>query len=312
MSLALWLLSPGKLGAETGTWKFVVFGDSISFDGSDVNTNILGELAAAVVNEHPDLLLFLGDFSASGSASGYLLWTNVMAPVYGAGITVYPVVGNHDGLDPAAYTNIVAAQVPENGPVEEYKTTYSFVHSNALFLVLNEFAVSNQWRVNQSWVDAVLATNTLPHVFPAGHVPAFKVFHGDCLEEYVTNRDAFWNSLSNAHCRAYFSGHDHFYDHAQLEDGDSDPQNDLHQVIVGTGGAPLYPDTGYAGTNSIWTPLRWFHEAQYGYVAVEVGTNDVTMTWHHRTGTNSYPAAEVFSYSIIPRLFLRHTSKPGN
>ncbi len=304
-------MSPGKLSAQTGTWKFVVFGDSISLTGSDVNTNILGELAGAVVNERPDFLLFLGDCSLLGSAAGYELWTNVMAPVYGARISVYPAVGNHDRVDPAAYTNIIATQAPDNGPPGEAKTTYSFCHSNALFLVLNQFAVSNEWRVNQSWVDAVLSTNTMPHVFVAGHVPAFRVYHPDCLEQYLTNRDAFWNSLSNAHCHAYFSGHDHFYDHAQLEDGDSDPQNDLHQVIIGTGGAPLYPDAGYMGTNSIWTPLRRFHEAQWGYVAVEVDTNDVTMTWHHRTGANGYPAAEVFSYSIIPRLFLRHRFEAG-
>ncbi len=306
--LLLWLLlltGSELVRAQTG-WNFVVFGDCLAVDGSDVSTNMVRELAAAVVSEHPDFVLFTGDFAFSGSAPGMQLWTNAMAAVYGAGILVYPTVGNHDFADPLAFSNIVAGAVPENGPAGEIKTTYSFVHSNALFLVLNDFIATNAYRVNQPWIDSILATNTLPHVFALGHVPAFRLYHQDTMDLYVTNRDIFWNSLSNAHARVYFCGHDHFYDHSRLNDGDGDPQNDIHQVIVGTGGALLHPDVGYPGLNSLWSPERVYHEAQYGYLSVSVAGENVTASWHHRTAPDTFPVAETFNYSLRTRPVLHY------
>lgn len=308
---SLLLTYPSLLPAQQGTWKFVLFGDSLAWDGSEVNTNIAQELASAAVNENPAFMLFTGDCSMSGTAAALQIWTNAMSPLYDAGIKIYPAVGNHDFADLAAYTNIVAAAAPENGPPEEVKTTYAFAYSNALFVVLNDFAPSNIYRINQPWLDAVLATNTLPHVFALGHVPAFRVYHLDGMDSYITNRDIFWNSLSNAHAHVYFCGHDHFYDHSQLDDGDGDPQNDIHQFVVGTGGAPLHPDGSYQGYNSLWTPKRFWHKAQYGYLSVEVAGENVTLTWHERTGTNVYAVGEVFSYSLKARPFLRYSYAEG-
>jgi hypothetical protein len=309
LGLLLWcwplLMWTAPLNGQEGPWRFVVFGDSIDFSGWEVNTNILGELASAAVGQNAALLIFAGDFSSSGSATALELWTNTARALYQAGIKVYPTVGNHD-LDRGAYTNMVAAEVPENGPPGELKTTYALAWNNALFLVLNQFTPTNSYRVDQAWVDSVLATNTLPHVFAVGHVPAFRIYHYDCLDNFVTNRDQFWNSLSNAQCRIYFCGHDHFYDHSQIDDGDGDPQNDLHQLVVGTGGAPLYPDSLYGGNNSHWTPRRIKHEAQFGYLLAEVNGDNVSASWHSRTGSGTYTVSEVFSYSLRRRPFLHH------
>ncbi len=311
--LLSWVLLPlaGTVQGKAGSWKFAVFGDCLMLDGSEVNTNIVSEVAGAITNENPAFLLFNGDCSLSGSATGLQLWTNAMSPLYAAGIPIYPAVGNHDFADPNAFSNIVAAAAPENGPPGEERTTYALSYSNALVVVLNEFVATNFYRVNQTWLDSILSSNTLPHVFVMGHTPAFQGWHPDYLGFYATNRDILWNSLSNAHVRIYFCGHDHLYDHSQIDDGDGDPQNDLHQFVVGTGGAPLYPDAGYPGLNSLWTPKRYWHEAQYGFVTVEVAGETVTTTWKHRTGTNSYVAAEAFSYSIKRLPFLRHSLIDG-
>lgn len=305
------LLWPENSRGQAGSWKFVTFGDCLSFGGWEVNTNIVAELAAAIAAEKPAFVLFNGDCSLSGTAAGLQIWTNAMGPVYGAGIPIYPAVGNHDFADPAAFSNIVAIAVPQNGPPCEEGTTYSLTYSNALVVVLNEFASTNFYQVNQEWLNSVLSSNTLPHVFVVGHTPAFQGWHSDCLAFYPTNRDVFWNSLSNAGARIYFSGHDHYYDHSQIDDRDGDPQNDIHQFVVGTGGAPLYPDAGYPGDNSAWTPRRFWHEAQYGYVSVEVAGENVTTTWKHRIDTNSYSPVEVFSYSITRLPFLRHSFVGG-
>ncbi|HEY5914533.1 MAG TPA: metallophosphoesterase, partial [Verrucomicrobiae bacterium] len=201
---------PAVLAAQPAAWKFAVFGDCITYADPGVNTNIVRELAAAVANERVAFLVLAGDFSFWGDAAGLQAWTNAASPLCEAGIPVFPVVGNHDLADMSAYTNIVAANVPTNGPPGEERTTYALTYSNALLLMINNFAPSNLYRLNQTWVDQVLATNAQPHVFVIGHVPAFKVYHNDCLGTYVTNRDVFWNSLSNAHCQLYLSGHDHF------------------------------------------------------------------------------------------------------
>jgi hypothetical protein len=308
-----WLLlsASGTLSAQEATWKFIVFGDTISFDGSDINSNMVVEMAAEVARQRPAFVLFGGDFSASGSEAALQRWTNLMSPVFQAGINIFPVIGNHDDITPT-FRDIFGGIVPANGPAGELGSTYALGYSNALVLVLNEFAPTNAFRVNQAWIDSVLATNTQPHIFAMGHMPAFRLYHQDCLDAYPAERDAFWHSLSNAHCRIYFCGHDHFYDHARIDDGDGNPQNDLHQIIAGTGGAPLYVDGSYSGTNSVWTPNRIFHERQYGYVLVEVGAASVTTTWCHRTAPNTFtPTTETFSYSLRPLPFLRHVYEAG-
>jgi hypothetical protein len=133
------------------------------------------------------------------------------------------------------------------------------------------------------------------------HVPAFKIQHTDCLDDYAAERDLFWNSLSEAHCRMYFCGHDHFYDHTRLDDGDGNPDNDVHQFVVGTAGAPLVADGAYDGANGVWKPTRIFHEAQYGYLSVQIDGATVKSTWYHRTGTKTYTAtSEGLGYLANP------------
>ena len=139
-----------------------------------------------------------------------------------------------------------------------------------------------------------------------GHEPAFKIRHPECLGIQPAERDVFWQSLSNAHGRLYFAGHDHFYDHMRLDDGDGDPANDLHQMVVGTGGAPLHPDNAYDGINDFWTPVRIFHEQQFGYVKVEIDGLKATATWWHRVGAGTYAStSDTFAYTVpLPAITL--------
>jgi hypothetical protein len=220
-----------------------------------------------------------------------------MQPVYDAGIGVYPIRGNHDIGSPAGTTawNTVfsgAYAVPQNGPAGEVGLTYSAAHKNVFVLALDEY--TNSMRVNQTWVDAQLAANTRPHVFAFGHVPAFKVDHADCLDDYAAQRDAFWASLKNAGCRVYACGHDHFYDHAVVDDLDGDPDNNIHQYLVGTAGAPLRGwSPPYNGANSGMTVEQWHHRKQFGYVLAEVLDDvNVRMVWYERD-------LETFSYKPV-------------
>jgi hypothetical protein len=187
--------------------------------------------------------------------------------------------------------------------------TYAVTHKNAFIVSLDQYAGINHktaHTVNQKWLDAQLAANTKPHIFIAGHEAAFRILHTDCLDNRRLQRDAFWASIKNAGGRTYFAGHDHFYDHARIDDGDGNPDNDIHQHIIATAGAPLYTwSPPYSGDNSYYIIEQISHAENYGYVLVEVDGLNVTLIWMERHTTDLtipgiYQPTYFWSYSVTP------------
>jgi hypothetical protein len=296
-------------------WRFAVVGDT-----HVPASSIVSEIAASMLADGVKLALFAGDIAESGagaSASTYATqlatWKNGIAALYNAGIGVYPIRGNHESdvknVSIEAWNTAFSGihLLPANGPAGETNLTYSFAYKNALFIGLDEYV--SKHRVNQPWLEQQLASKqTRPHLFVFGHEPAFKVFHSDTLDDYVSERDTFWKSLAEAGGRTYFSGHDHFFDLARIDDGDGNPNDDLYQLVVGTGGGELFSQYNYFNnsTNSTYTPTQLAHLMANGYLLVEVSgetDNDlgVTLTFKQRTlaanGTVSYEPAYTFSYS---------------
>ena len=304
--------------AAADTWKFLVYGDSRASSGGGINTTILTELANQTLNEHPAFVLFPGDLVGTGGLSIFGDWKTIMLPVYNAGIGVCPVAGNHDVGDLTDFKRIFIsplASSPFSGAsnVVIDSTTadgrsYSFNYRNALFLGLDNYAngSTSTHAVNQTFVNARLTARvaaTTPLVFAFDHEPAFKPGQDTGLEANAVARNAFWQSLKNAGCREFFAGHDHIYAHAELLDSpsDGDANNDVHQVVVGTAGAPLYT-TSYSGNTGNWTVLPISHDdTHYGYVKVVVDetARTVTQSWIQRTGTNTFntAGADFFTYS---------------
>jgi len=317
---AVMLLSCAPL-SSAGTWKFLVYGDSRGSGAGGINTAILAELANQTVNEHPAFVLFPGDLVTTGSQSNFNTWKSSMQPVYNAGIGVCPVAGNHDAPDLTDFKSIFIsplASSPFSGASNVVidstgsdGRSYSFNYRNALFLGLDNYAngSTGTHAVNQTFVNARLAARnpvTTPLVFAFDHEPAFKPGQDTGLENKVSERNTFWQSLKNAGCREFFAGHDHFYAHAELLDNPSDGKtdNDIHQVVVGTGGAPLYSLT-YGGNTGNWTvlPISW--EKNYGYVKVVVDetARTVTQSWiayNNTTHTFNTAGADFFTYSYVP------------
>jgi hypothetical protein len=252
-------------------------------------------MAQAAIDEAVDFIMVTGDL-VNGSADPIVLesqlttWRTSMQPLYDLSVGVYPCRGNHDTGSREAWDAVFfgAYELPGNGPPDEENITYSFVHENSLFVVLDEYG-SHPNRVNQAWLDTELASNMQPHVFIFGHVPAFSVYHLDCLDDYPNERNLFWQSIAQGCGRVYFTGHDHFYNHARIDDGDGNADNDLHQIITGAGGAPMYDWNGiYGGNNGSWIPQLVFHDKQYSYILAEVDGLTVTLTLKHRSATGSY------------------------
>jgi hypothetical protein len=273
----------------------IVVGDSRGSDNG-VNVTILAEIAEAIVNESVEFVLFPGDLVTGSSDSATLVsqlmtWRSTMQPVYDAGILVYPCRGNHDIGDKGAWDQVFAGvyALPANGPSGEENITFSFSHENVFIVGLDQYVTPH--RVNQTWLDEQFALNTEPLVFIFGHEPAFSTGHTDCLDDYPTERNAFWSSIAAEGGRFYFAGHDHFYNHARLEDGDGDLGNDVYQYIVGSAGAPLRTWDGlYDGNNGLWAPILLHHERNYGYLVVEASGELVSMTWKHRIAPGVYEA----------------------
>lgn len=283
-----------SLSAQT-TIRFIVSGDSRGVDNG-VNAEILNEIAEATIAEGAEFVLFPGDLVTGSTDSATLesqlvTWRDIMQPVYDAGIGVYPCRGNHDIGNLGAWNHVFsgAYALPANGPSGEENITFSFTHGNAFVVGLDEYVSIH--RINQAWLDDQFALNTQPHVFCFGHEPAFSVRHTDCLDDYPNERNVFWSSIASEGGRMYFAGHDHFYNHARIDDGDGVLSNDLHQYVVGTAGAPLRSWDGlYDGNNGSWSPTLQYHETEYGYLLVEINDLEVTTTWKHRTSPGVYEA----------------------
>jgi hypothetical protein len=309
---------PGASAPSTA-WRFAIVGDTHVTAASYA---VPAEIASAILKDFVDLVLVPGDLveggkGITGTQMGNQLraWQAAMAPLGDAGIGVYPVRGNHEADVPggtsawnAAFTGRFA--VPANGPSGEIGLTYSFATRNALFVGLDEYVSLH--RVNQGWLDAQLAANaTRPHVFVFGHEPAFKAFHSDCLGSYPAERNAFWASLAAAGARVTFAGHDHFFDALRIDDGDGDADDDLLQLVVGSGGGSLFTSHAYDGQNAPYAPVALHHEAGHGYLLVEVsgdGDRDLglTLTWKRRTldpatGAATYVAAKTIRTTAAPK-----------
>lgn len=303
LGILLWGLA-GVPGAAGAPWRFAATCDSRgSSSFSQVSSNLLHEIIQAVVQESVEVIVFAGDlvYGYPSTEAAFREWTNAMATAYEAGIAVCPVRGNHDVG--TGWQEVIGHGLPSNGPPGEIGMTYAVTNRNALFLGLDNYSGSLLYyaapiNVNTAWVEQQLASNTLPHVFAFGHSPAFKVRHADCLDDNRPQRDAFWRSLSAAGARAYFCGHDHFYDHSRLDDGDGNPVNDMHQYIAGTAGAPLYDLQPYDGDNGAWTPVRMLFDKQHGYVIVEIDGPQVTLTWKRRAAPGQYVAADTLTYNV--------------
>lgn len=302
---------------EDGTWTFAVVcdtrGDNQNTTGKTcVNDLVTKAIANGIVGDGCDLVLFPGDmvngWCQNGSttyAKQFENWKRAMGPVYKAGIEVYSVRGNHEdgplpfpnpsypyepSSDPAlkeAYIEAFKGNLSEyglldSGPEGEEYLTYSFVHNNAFFVGIDEYAEPHAHRVDQEWLDAQLANNSQPYVFVFGHEPAFKINHLDCLDTYPEDRDEFWDSIGDAGCRIYFCGHDHSYNRMCVKDKGG---HEIRQMVIGSCGAPMKPWTLSEYNESRGIMCEHHNGDDYGYALVRVGRDKATVEWKAWDGT---------------------------
>ncbi|MBI2440964.1 MAG: metallophosphoesterase [Lentisphaerae bacterium] len=323
VGLAVFLLANP---APAGVWRFAVIGDTRGDNTNTpsapwVNTDVLAAQATAITNDQAELVLVTGDLiygvassNDTNLATQYAVWTNALAPVYAAGIPVYPVRGNHetygDDTTGTAYLAAFSNSLPVNGPTDELGLTYSFTHKNAFFAALDQYRNAHQ--VNQDWLTNQLALNTKPHVFTFGHEPAVQMYHSDILAQNPAARDAFLNSLHAAGSRLYFCGHDHFYNHAIVSTTNG---GTIRQVVVGSGGAPFYDwDGAYGadfGETNMAVKVRHIGFTN-GYCLVTVSNLVVTLEWKGSANLTTWQTFDTYQYSLTNRSMQRVNDYDGD
>ncbi len=275
--------------------RFMVFADPHYYSPQPgFQKSILFELISAGIEEKANFIFIAGDLIIQNVTENSQIdsvvadWRFILDTLAQHDIRMYAVRGNNDVFSGAVWDSVFSGiyAFPQNGPPDEMNRTYAVVYDNLLFLAFDQYV--NTHKINQTWLDSTLTLYARPHIMAAGHEPAFKLIHTNCLGVFPRKRDLFWQSMTGAGAKIYFCGHDHCYDHAVLDDGDSNPGNDIHQVIVGTGGAYPHGDALYDGDNGQWTPVRSFHAADTGYVLAEVNTGGIKMSWKQRAGPKKY------------------------
>lgn len=293
---------------EDKQFRFVVLSDTHVTEDSDTIT----EMIPFILRDGAELVLHCGDLLQGGKRATaetlraeFGLWKEYFKPLIDKGVKIYAVRGNHeeDAADNIAVWNEFFSgtlQLPQNGSDREKNLSYSFTHNDVLFVGLDTYV--DVHKVNLSWLDKQLSESKSQHKFVFGHEAAFKVFHADCLDDYVDSRDLFWESMTNNGVKAYFCGHDHFYDATLIDNGDRQPDNDVYQLVVGGGGGWLMSKYNHNGENSYFTPKAVEHRQEHGYLLVEIDGSQVTMTWKGRaevSGKVEYrPSANIIKYSI--------------
>ena len=245
VALSIFILFAASGPLYSASFSFAVLGDSQGDSHHDINVPVLSGLVSDVLETNAGFVFCTGDlvygefgtFLTATLAEQLTHWRDIMAPIYNAnfyGAKVYAGPGNHEIKDAGSETvwQSVFGDLPANGPAGETYMTYSFDFLNAHFIMLDTERAGSPHTVNQTWLAADLAATEAKHIFVFGHEPAFPVgLHaGSSLNAFPDERDAFWNLLVQYHVDIYFCGHEHLYDHQEV-DG-------VQQVIAGSAGAP--------------------------------------------------------------------------
>jgi calcineurin-like phosphoesterase family protein len=295
-----------------------------SEDKQGLNQIVTAEIRDAVLREKAQILLWTGDIAnvnytagpkpedkTNFLKNGLTAWRDIMEPLYTQGVKVLPTRGNHEvfwydenfkeqKIDGATdiWTKVFSDRYAL--PVSESeKISFYYVQNPVLVVGLDSYETEKGHSINQDWLDKVLEKNKQSFIFAYCHEPAFAAGgrHGpdDTLARYADQRDGMWKSLYQAGARAYFCGHDHFYDHMLVTAQDGSCE--MHQLTAGTAGAPFYCRGPYPPEKR-WNlkTVRHF-DFTYGYILITIDGNSATIAFKGRAPKGEYIEKDSFKYT---------------
>ncbi len=291
---------------KTSVWKFAIISDTHDADMQHTQTGVTAYLPPIInyiVAEHPDFVLQTGDLITGAQTlptstaykqfdMQYANYKKVTAPLAQANIPLYAIRGNHDfGLqngDPSlyqAYMADIAGAMPQNGPPGAKGLSYSFIHNNAKFIMIDQFVNTSSGIVTlpMDWLKSELqAKQGARHIFVMGHSPVYtpdttassKIAQFNLFDQ-ASLQSQFWQLLTDNHATAYISGHEHLYFRGQA--------NGLPQIVLGNLGCissynPATVDSRL--TNVFPTTAVPNTQGRPGYAifTVDNGKNSITAT----------------------------------
>ena len=290
-------------GGARADWSFVIMGDTRGHHDTDTGVSAyLTNIAVKVAEKHPDLVLVSGD-QVNGNATNGIVpltyaqqfdnWTNAMQPVYALNIPVYTVRGNHENnadegsplLDvKQAYYDALGVHMPTNGPNngptdDQSGFTYSFAHSNATFMVVDQYFYpatpsGGYHSIDQVWLGQQLQQAETPYKIVMAHEPVYLDHFYGTDSTGMANRAVFWDSLGTNGARLYICGHTHNLSVCLASDTFG---NGIYQLLSGNGGAELdtLPPVPEAGLEILYS-----NTTHYGFALATVGIEKMTIDYY--------------------------------
>ncbi|MCG8455852.1 MAG: metallophosphoesterase family protein, partial [Holophagales bacterium] len=255
-----------------------VIGDSGTAD--DSARRVRDAFYAYTSGQPPDLWLMLGDNAyATGTDAEYQAAVFEMYPDLLATTSVWPTLGNHDGLsaDSASQTGpyydiFTLPTAGEAGGVPSgTEAYYSFDHGNLHLICLDSFETDRDpGSPMLRWLEEDLAATDAEWIVAYWHHPPYsKGSHDSDVETWLI--DMRENALPLLEARGVdlvLAGHSHSYERSFLLDGHYGPSTTLHpsMVLDGGDGSP-----GGDGPYSQPTPGAAPHEGTVYVVAGSSG-----------------------------------------
>jgi len=257
-------------------WRFVVLGDTRTSGHKppDVTYAIVEQAARA----KPVITLAVGDMinaldTQAEVRQQWQFWRQAVAPLDPGQIGSEPWLlvtpGNHDVQGPSWVTDLLIEAFPElptNGPPSFERRAYAVDYRGVRFISLDSESREQLHLLDDAqldWLGGQLRDNPNRYTIVFSHDPAYPVgpHVGSSLDAYPNSRDRLWQLLRDYKATAYIAGHEHLYNHQQIEG--------VHQIIAGTSGSYIYG--GYGGE---------FHH----YVVGEVGARAITFMVYDQQG----------------------------
>jgi len=156
----------------------------------------------------------------------------------------FPVPGNHEYYQPGAlpYFQYFGARAGEGGFRTGY---YSFNLGNWHIVALNSPLQASGGIDQIMWLKDDLQVNNAKCTMAIWHYPVFTSGPSNGSPESRVMRET-WQVLFDAGADLIVNGHDHLYERfaPQSPDGRRNETTGITEIIVGTGGAPLYDFSG--------------------------------------------------------------------
>jgi hypothetical protein len=251
-------------------WRFVVLGDTRTAGLRPPDTTY--QIVERARSAQPEVVLAVGDMINAlddqvSVREQWRFWREAVAPLGAQHVLVTP--GNHDVQGNAWATDLLVEAFPElpsNGPAGFERRAYAFDYRDVRFISLDSerFDALHALGDEQlNWLEGQLRDSPNRYTIVFSHDPAYPVgpHIGSSLDAYPHDRDRLWQLLRDYQVTAYIAGHEHLYNHQQI-DG-------VHQVIAGTSGSFVY--TGYGG--------EFYH-----YLVGEVGVAGMTIVAYDLEG----------------------------